>query len=98
MLLSTDATTRWQCLRSADFALRAWPDGSVLFDEANGQLHFLTPVAGMLLRLFMQRPAWSVEELAATLLDTRPTAEDIDLVNQVLVNFRSLKLIDRTPD
>ena len=41
---------RWVCRRRADFALRNWPDGSVLFDEANGQLQRLPPAAGLSLR------------------------------------------------
>ncbi len=89
---------RWTCPRPTDFALRDWPDGSVLYDEANGQIHFLNPAAGIVMRLFLEKTDWSIAEIAHRLLEAAPSREDIDLVNNVLVNFLSLKLIARAPD
>jgi hypothetical protein len=89
---------RWVCRRRADFALRDWPDGSVLFDEANGQLQRLTPAAGGMMSLFLDTPEWTSCALAQRIFGETPAGEDIELVANALASFQSLNLIERLPD
>ena len=86
------------CVRRADFACRTWLDGSVLFDDANGQLQFLTPSAGIIMGFFLEKDSWSPAEMAQALFDTPPTSEDIELVGDAFAHFLSLKLIERFQD
>lgn len=41
---------RWHCPRRADYLLQLWPDGAVVYDEASGDIHALSPIAGELLQ------------------------------------------------
>jgi hypothetical protein len=85
----------WRCQRIADFSLRTWPDGCVVFDDATAQLQCLSPVAGELLTLLMQRAQWTATDLAQTLLGEMPTADDVEMVENQLTAFFSLHFIDR---
>lgn len=89
--------SRWYCRRPADLALSHWPDGAVLYDEAGGQLHYLTPAAAHLLAMLCQGGSWSIEALAEALLGRDCRAEDIELVEAALVQFQALNLIEPEP-
>lgn len=92
------ASSRWVCHRKYDFSLRHWPDGSVLFDDASGQIHCLTPVAGEVMALLMNNEARSAHALAHELLGELPTEADAEMMQNVLANFMSLNLIDQLSD
>lgn len=85
----------WSCRRRDDLTLRDWPDGCVVFDDANAQLQCLNPVSGYLMALLMQRPQWTSEALAQELLQETPTADDVEMVANALAEFSSLNLIER---
>lgn len=89
---------RWVCRRRSDFALRDWSDGSILFDEANGQLQRLNSSAGRIMALFLENSEWTSCGLAQVLFGQAPAQEDIELVESALENFLSLNLIERLPD
>lgn len=91
-------SNRWVCHRRSDFALRDWPDGSILFDEANGQLQRLNSSAGRMMALFLENSEWTSCELAQVLFGEAPAQKDIELVENALENFLSLNLIERLPD
>lgn len=95
--MAVASPARWFCCRSADFALRDWPDGCVLFDEAQGQLQCLTVESGALMRLFLQRAQWTSAELAQGLFGESPTDDDVQMVENVALHFQSLNLIERLP-
>lgn len=96
--LSVPTVAGWTCRRRADLSLRRWPDGWVLFDEAQGQLQCLTLVSGELLALLLRCPArgcWSSTELAQALMDETPSDADVASVEAVAVAFQSMQLIER---
>ncbi len=87
--------TSWSVTRKVDIALREWPDGTVLHDEATGQLQCLSPVAGTLMTLLLAGPSWTASGLAAELLGETPTPNDVEMVENALSTFSSLDLIER---
>jgi len=90
----------WTCRRRADLSLRRWPDGWVLFDEAQGQMQYLTLVSGDLLALWLQfptHPRWTALQLAQALMDEPPSAADVASVEAVAAAFQSMQLIERCP-
>lgn len=87
----------WVCRRSSDFALRDWPDGSVLYDEANGEIQRINSSAARVMALFLLKPEWNSGEIVRILFGEEYAPEDIESVEMVLANFQSLNLIKRTP-
>lgn len=88
----------WTCRRQADLSLRHWPDGWVLFDEAQGKMQYLTLVSGELLALLLHetpRACWTAFELAKALMDEVPSAEDIASVETLAAAFESMQVIER---
>ena len=75
--------------------MRHWPDGAVLFDDANAQLRCLSPASGLLMDLLLRPGQWTALELAQDLLGEAPTADDAKMVENVLAEFSSLNLIER---
>jgi hypothetical protein len=86
---------QWACIRRDEIAIHDWPDGSVIFDDANGRLHCLSPVSGNLMGLLVGLESWSASGLAQELLGEEPTAHDVEMVENVLSEFSSLNLIER---
>lgn len=78
-------------------ALREWPDGWVLFDEAQGQLKCLTTSAGVIMNLLLQQTEWTSFKLGEALIEEVPTNDDVQMVENVLMHFQSLNLIERLP-
>lgn len=90
----------WTCRRRADLSLRHWPDGWVLFDEAQGQMKYLTLVSGELLALLLHdsaRAYWSACELARALMDEAPSDADVASVTALAGAFESMQIIERCP-
>ncbi len=84
----------WRCIRPSDLTLRHWPDGAVVFDDANAELQCLNPVSGMLLTLLLQRPHWSAQDLTRELFEDEPTVADVEMVENVLSEFSSLNFVE----
>ena len=85
---------RWHCPRSADYLLQLWPDGAVVYDEASGDIHALSPIAGELLQRIWAAPQACAASLAQALLGEPPTAEDVSMVDKLLHEFESLGFIE----
>ncbi len=85
---------RWES-RPQDLLLRNWEDGTVVFDEADGHLHLLSPVAGQLLNLLLEKDGATAFELANGLIDAVPFDDDIQMVENVLGQFSDLHLVHR---
>jgi len=75
--------------------MRRLEDGVVLYDEAQGQLHHLSPVAGELIALMLNGQHWSSQRLAIALLEHTITASDEALVERTIEHFVSINIIDR---
>lgn len=87
----------WDCTRRAELALRQWPDGCVVFDEASGQIQCLTVEAGEVMSLLLQPREWTIQELAQTLMRVAPTVDDVEMVENVVNHFLSIHLVNRLP-
>lgn len=81
--------------RCASLVVRVWPDGAVVYDEADGSLHALNPVAGEALQWLLAHPALGPVELARHLLQEEPQASDLQRVNELLRGFESMGLWER---
>ena len=92
--LQTGHAVNWHCPRRADYVLQLWPDGAVVYDEAIGDIHALSPVAGALLQQMLMAPQSCSESLAQTLLGEQPTARDVRGVDKLLQDFESLCFIE----
>lgn len=86
--------THWHCPRSADYGLQLWPDGAVVYDEASGDIHALSPIAGEVLRHLLTVPQSCAESLARTLLGEVPAWEDVCSVDRMLREFEFLGFIE----
>jgi hypothetical protein len=75
--------------------LHNWPDGTVVFDDANGQLQCLSPVSGALLAMLTAALPRRSIDLAHELLGETPTGDDVQMVENILAEFSSLNLIER---
>lgn len=85
---------RWHCPRRSDYLLQMWPDGAVVYDEASGDLHALSAVAGQLLQLILMTQQSCAHSLAETLLGEPPDPADVCRVDEWLREFESLGLIE----
>ncbi|WP_157896759.1 HPr-rel-A system PqqD family peptide chaperone [Acidovorax carolinensis] len=85
---------RWHCPRREDYLLQLWPDGAVVYDDASGDIHALSPVAGELLQQVLAAPQSCSESLALALLGEPPTAHDVRRVDKLLQDFESLGFIE----
>ena len=97
LVFATPVVPRWFCRRKADLSLRQWPDGFVLFDESQGQLQCFTIAAGEVMALLLQGPEWTSANLAQALMGEVPTADDVAMVDKVVLHFLSLNLVERLP-
>jgi hypothetical protein len=85
----------WACTRKSNLAIRSWSDGSVVFDDASGQLHCLTPIAGEVLALILVSEGRTGNELAESLLGEIPTPTDSEMMENMLSGLASMNLIGR---
>ena len=67
----------------------------MLFDEAQGELQCLTPAAGEVMALLLLRPEWTSADLAQALMGEAPTEDDVAMVENVVLHFLSLNLVER---
>lgn len=86
----------WTCVRPGDLVCRHYDDGCVVYDDASGAMNCLTPVAGQLLTLLLSGPAQTTVQLAQALLGEMPVRVDQEMVDNVLSDFQSLSLVERT--
>lgn len=84
----------WHCPRRFDYLLQVWPDGAAVYDEASGDMHALSPLAGQLLQQILRAPLSCSEDLAQALLGEIPTADDVGKVDGLLREFASLGFIE----
>jgi PqqD family protein of HPr-rel-A system len=84
------------CSRADHFAIQHWPDGVVVYDDTSGSLHALTPVAGEAFSLIQTRQASDARSLAQAMGLVEPAAEELDMLESLLVQFESMGLIECT--
>lgn len=86
-----------RCHRPADFAVRVWVDGAVVYDEADGSLHALNPIAGEAFGYLLSHDALAPRVLASLLFQDEPQGDDEAMVEQLLSEFEHMGLIERLP-
>lgn len=91
----THSAGGWACLRTSELAVHLWPDGVVVFDDADGNLQCLSPTSGLLLEALLDGRARSAEALAQDLLGEMPSPDDVQMVENILNEFSSLNFIER---
>ncbi|QHE86393.1 HPr-rel-A system PqqD family peptide chaperone [Hydrogenophaga sp. BPS33] len=87
------ALGNYHCPRVDQFAVQSWPDGVVVYDDANGSLHALTPIAGEAFALLQAQRASNAQSLAHALGLDEPEAEDLSMLQSLLLQFESMGLI-----
>lgn len=85
----------WHAPRRQDFVLKAWPDGVVVYDESNGDVHALHPVAGEVLRCVLERGDAGLDDFLRSLADDEPSAQDVALLNNLLSELEALGFVER---
>lgn len=95
-MTSAIAEVHWHCPRPDTFAIQSWPDGVVVYDDASGSLHALSPAAGEAFSLILAQRVSSTESLAAAMGLTEPGPEDFEVLQSLLGQFESMGLIECT--
>lgn len=83
--------------RSGDFSVVLWEDGAVVYDEADGSLHALTPVAGEAFQRLLAQPSLTPRQLGRILLQAEPTPHDVRMLDDLLREFDAMGLWERAP-
>lgn len=86
------------CRRPTDFVVRVWDDGAVVYDEADGSLQALNPIAGEAFQLLLTHPPLNVRALARLLMNAEPSEEEESMVDQLLTQFVAMGLVERVPE
>lgn len=88
---------RWVCPRAGELTIRHWDDGSVVFDDSNGELQCLSPAFGALMEQMIISPTGGTSsELAEVLIGETPTMDEVQMVENALSEFSNLRLVERT--
>ncbi|MBA4211901.1 MAG: hypothetical protein C0449_02345 [Polaromonas sp.] len=92
------ASVHCRCRRAIDFFLHSFDDGVVVYDEADGSLHALNPVAGEALQHLISHAAGlRDEDLARLMLQDEPEVADLDQVRGLLEGLVSLGFAEHVP-
>lgn len=81
---------RCRCPRPLELALHFYEDGVAVFDESDGSLHALNPVAGEALGHLIRNTTLSDLELLRLMLLEEPNESDLEQVRSLLVELVSL--------
>ncbi len=90
------AQVNFGCARADHFAIQHWPDGVVVYDDASGSLHALNPIAGEAFGLIQTGQARDAQSLARAMGLVEPAAEELDMLQSLLVQFESMGLVECT--
>jgi hypothetical protein len=86
------------CRRALELSLHTFDDGVVVYDEADGSLHALNPVAGEALEHLIRHTAGlRDEDLARLMLQDEPEAAEMDLVRGLLDGLVSVGFAEHVP-
>ncbi len=88
------APVNFRCPRADQFSVQRWPDGEVVYDDADGSLHALTPVAGEAFAFIRTGHVSDVHALALAMDLAQPEPEELHLLESLLQQFESMGLIE----
>jgi hypothetical protein len=86
--------TAWYCPRAKDFSLQIWPEGGVVFDDANAQLHELTPIACEVLNQLLTGNSLTAHEILVNVLGEAPSEDEATQMTQLLLHFKAMDVIE----
>lgn len=92
----TQVPGNFGCPRADCLSIQRWPDGVVVYDDASGSLHALTPVAGEAFEWVVSGRASDATGLAQVMGIDNPSADDVDMFRDLLVQFEAMGLIECT--
>jgi len=89
---------KWQLADENAFLFRSWDDEFVVYNGATGDTHLLGLVAAQVMVKLQQTPtdAVSLAEWVAPLLQTEADDEFMFVIEQILIDFDSLGIIEHT--
>lgn len=85
-------------IRAGDFSLRHFDDGTVVYDEADGSLQALNPVAGQALGLLLTHGSLTPTEMAQAMLLDAPSEDELAQVLALMRQFESLGFVKCVPE
>lgn len=91
------AQVNFRCPRAEQFAIQRWPDGVVVYDDVDGSLHALTPIAGEAFALIQSQQAFDERTLAQAMGLTEPDPEELGMLQSLLLQFESMGLVVCSP-
>ena len=91
-------SAQFRCRRTLELSLHTFDDGVVVYDESDGSLHALNPVAGEALEhLIRHRAGLSDGDLARLMLQDEPEAADLDQIRGLLDGLVSVGFAEHVP-
>lgn len=87
-------SSQWRCRRPLQIAFHTFADGVVVYDESNGSLHALNPIAGEALAHLVQNTEMSDEALARAMLQGEPEPSDLKQVGDLMGSLVSLGFVE----
>ncbi|MDP1684496.1 MAG: hypothetical protein Q8L67_04575 [Hydrogenophaga sp.] len=90
-------SVRCRCPRVTDLVLHAFEDGVVVYDEADGSLHALNPVAGEALGHLIRHTGLCDVDLARLMLQEEPESSDLEQVRGLLNGLVTLGFAECAP-
>jgi PqqD family protein of HPr-rel-A system len=90
---------KWQVVADNELLFRSWNNEFVVYNGATGDTHLLGLVAAQVMLKLQQMPADSVNlaEWIAPLQQIEPDDEFVIFIEQILMDFDKLGIIERTP-
>lgn len=95
--LTAGLDSSWRCSSRGEFCLTSWPDGVVVFNEADGHLQCLSPAYGQVFELLAPGKVWTTRDLTKELIAESPATDDLELMENALNALASSNLIIRVP-
>jgi hypothetical protein len=88
---------RCRCQKPLELALHFFEDGVAVFDDSDGSLHALNPIAGEALGHLIRNAALSDLELLRLMQLEEPNASDMQQIRSLLNELISLGFAEHVP-
>lgn len=85
----------YRCTRERDFELRRFNDGVAVYDEADGSVHALSPLAGEVWGFFLEGRSFTPSTLAKRLQLESPSEAELTQVQALMEEFVSMGFVER---
>lgn len=97
-MIGDGVSAHFSCRRATELSLHTFNDGVVVYDEADGSLHALNPVAGEALQhLIRHSGGLCNQDLARLMLLDEPETADLIQVRGLLDSLVSLGFAEHVP-